>query len=152
MVLKQCFNVVASLSRLLWVQRFWWKFSFFPAYQPCLFSECASCYPLDRGYDLYCGVQSLCRTCGQSIFCSAAVTDLVGMGSSPDCWTRSPERWVLSGIVALECVPCLKGGDCWSKWGLCGHSKPMCSPCKCLQFCPKAAEGCILSLLYFSQT
>lgn len=49
--------------------------------------------------------------CGQSFLCSAAVTALVGMGSSPSCWTISPEGWVLSDIVALECMPCLKGDD-----------------------------------------
>lgn len=42
---------------------------------------------------------------------SAAVTALVGMGSSPSRWTISPEGWVLSDIVALECMPCLKLDD-----------------------------------------
>ena len=41
-----------------------------------------------------------------------AVTTLSGQGLLPGYWSRNPEGCLQSGSAVLECVPCLKGGDC----------------------------------------
>lgn len=52
-----------------------------------------------------------------------------GQGLLPSSQSRSPESWVWSGSIALKCVLCPKGGECWSKWGLSSHTEPKCHPC-----------------------
>lgn len=103
--------------------------------------------------DMICTVVSvsLCWMCGQSLLCSAAVTALVGMGLSPSCWTISPEGWVLSDIVALECMPCLKGDDVETSEASVVIANLRVPPYECLQFCPRAAECCYFLCCVFSR-
>ena len=41
-----------------------------------------------------------------------AVTTLSVQGLLPGYWSRNPEGCLQSGSLVLECVPCLRGGDC----------------------------------------
>ena len=63
----------------------------------------------------------------------------------PSCWIRSPEGWVLSGSIALECEPCLKGGDAEASEDLCTAYTGSCSSAQ------KLPRVTTLSLLCLSQ-
>lgn len=64
-----------------------------------------------------------------------------GWGLLSSCWSRSPEGWDHSDSVSLECMLSPKGGEFWSKWGLCGHKGPMPHLFRCQQLCSEAAQG-----------
>ena len=66
-----------------------------------------------------------------------------GWGLLHNCWSRSPEVCVWWNFIALECVPCPKGGDCWCKWGLCGHTEPMHCLGRNLQFLSDSVQCCV---------
>ena len=121
----------------MWIHYFWCECWFLYGGQPCLSSECAGCYSLDREYDWCCGVQRLHWIyLGPPLFSVA-----VGGGVySPVVWLDTLR--VRKSSTALECVPCPKGGYHWSTWDPCGHSECMHHLYRHPCFCPEAAERC----------
>lgn len=107
---------------------FWCEGWFWCGCLPRLCSECADHYPCDRGVvGIMYGVQSLHVMLGRasSLLCgchSQASGGVCSLGG----WGRSPKGQVRLGHIALECLPCPKRGNCWSKWGLCGNTESMC--------------------------
>ena len=58
-------------------------------------------------------VSRACAGCEAKLpLCSVTVAALSGVGLFPSCWIRTSEGQFQSGSIALECMPCPKGGEC----------------------------------------
>ena len=131
----------------VWVQYFWCKGCFWYGCQPRFSSECAGHYPLDRGCDWCYGFQSLnWMLVGGLLFAHSPVEGRVCV---PAVGVELLRVGFYKAPLPLSAwfVPKEVSG---SKWGPCGHSKPICCPCRNLWFCLEAAQGCIPFSVVFS--
>ena len=135
----------------MWVQYFWYEGWFWYGCQPCLSSESADHYPLDGTCGWCCGVQSLSWMLGRvSSLLHGCYSPIRGEVCSPVAGVCALRVWI-DVSIALECMLCTKGSNCWSNWGPCVHSISMHCSLRHLQFYPWAAHSHVLFSVVFFQ-